>query len=765
MVTFDYKKTPITQIADYIIMYAAKSGASDIHFDPKENGLMVRIRIDGDLQDYTLIPPDYERNLTTRLKLLANMNITESRLPQDGAIKRQFGKLYLDMRASSLPTNEGEKIVIRILDYSRSLQGLEHLGFSHTNFEKLKRMIQVPNGIILVTGATGTGKSTTTYSILQALNKPETNIITVEDPIEMNIEGMNQVQVNSEIGLDFATVLRSILRQDPNIILIGEIRDSETAKIAVRASITGHLVLSTIHTNNSLSTIERLLDMDVERYLLSSALTGIISQRLAKMLCPKCKIEREATPYEKKIFKKVLKEDIEKLYDANHDGCDYCHNGYKGRIAVQEVLEIDDEIRDALNNEKLEKEDLREMVYTSNVITLLQDGLEKVLEGITSFDEIYRIIEIDSDITEDYGAELTEANKERLKQEKQNKVKEETNSEVTDSAKAINSDDKTTAVDEAATASANSQNVESIINKIDKKEEKSDIIITPPMIPAYTENDDYNNDANVEQSSNINSTTIDIPSVQNNQNEIKNEDSNDSSFLSNVNGTNNDTNENALYNTNSLAVPSVPETNYTNENMNNENISESNDEPNSDSTISDGTNDIETPSVPESNSTDENVNNDNVSENNDEPNSDSTIFYGTNNVEVPSVPVSNSTDENMNNDNVSESNSEPNSDSTIFYGTNDIEAPSVPESNSTDENINDDNNHGDEINFSPLSSNENTISEPTLSLLTELPQNYNQMDSSDQVNLQPTISTINDATTPTLIEGQTESEPTLIENN
>lgn len=720
MVTFDYKKTPITQIADYIIMYAAKSGASDIHFDPKENGLMVRIRIDGDLQDYTLIPPDYERNLTTRLKLLANMNITESRLPQDGAIKRQFGKLYLDMRASSLPTNEGEKIVIRILDYSRSLQGLEHLGFSHTNFEKLKRMIQVPNGIILVTGATGTGKSTTTYSILQALNKPETNIITVEDPIEMNIEGMNQVQVNSEIGLDFATVLRSILRQDPNIILIGEIRDSETAKIAVRASITGHLVLSTIHTNNSLSTIERLLDMDVERYLLSSALTGIISQRLAKMLCPKCKIEREATPYEKKIFKKVLKEDIEKLYDANHDGCDYCHNGYKGRIAVQEVLEIDDEIRDALNDEKLEKEDLREMVYTSNVITLLQDGLEKVLEGITSFEEIYRIIEIDSDITEDYGAELTEANKERLKQEKQNKVKEETNSEVTDSAKAINSDDKTTAVDEAATASANSQNVESIINKIDKKEEKSDIIITPPMIPAYTENDDYNNDANVEQSSNINSTTIDIPSVQNNQNDIKNEDSNDS-LLSNVNGTN----ENALYNTNSLAVPSVPETNYTNENINNENISENNNEPNSDSTISYGINDIEAPSYSESNSTVENINNDSVSENNDEPNFDS----------------------------------------TISYGTNDIEVPSVPESNSTDENVNDDSNHSDEINFSPLSSNENTISEPTLSLLTELPQNYNQIDNSDQVNLQPTISTINDATTPTLIEGQTESEPTLIENN
>ena len=407
MVTFDYKKTPITQIADYIIMYSAKSGASDIHFDPREDGLMVRIRIDGELQDYTLIPNEYERNLATRLKLLANMNITESRLPQDGAIKGTFGKLYLDMRVSSLPTNLGEKIVIRILDYSRSLEGLESLGFNEKNFEKLKRMIAVPNGIILVTGATGSGKSTTTYSILQELNKPETNIITVEDPIEMNIEGLNQVQVNSEIGLDFATVLRSILRQDPNIILIGEIRDSETAKIAVRASITGHLVLSTIHTNNSLSTIERLLDMDVERYLLSSALTGIISQRLAKRLCEKCREEKETTPYEKKIFKKVLNKDVETVYVANPNGCDNCHKGYRGRIAIQEVLEIDDDIRDALNDEKLTKEERRELVYTSNVITMLQDGLMKVLDGDTSFDEIYRIIEIDSDSNENYGIEFS----------------------------------------------------------------------------------------------------------------------------------------------------------------------------------------------------------------------------------------------------------------------------------------------------------------------------------------------------------------------
>lgn len=437
MVTFDYKKTPITQVADYIIMYSAKSGASDIHFDPREDGLMVRIRIDGDLQDYTLVPQDYERNLTTRLKLLANMNITESRLPQDGAIKGQFGNLYLDMRVSCLPTNEGEKIVIRILDYSRSLQGLEYLGFSHTNFLKLKRMIAVPNGIVLVTGATGSGKSTTTYSILQTLNKKEVNIITVEDPVEMNIEGLNQVQVNSEIGLDFATVLRSILRQDPNIILIGEIRDSETAKIAVRASITGHFVLSTIHTNNSLSTIERLLDMDVERYLLSTALTGIISQRLAKKICPKCRVSRETTNYEKKIFKRSLGKDIKTVFDANPNGCSECHNGYRGRIAIQEVLEIDDDIRLALNNEKLTKEELRKLVYTSNVITLLQDGLNKVLEGITSFEEIYRIIEIDSDDNDDYTTELAEVEEEETKKEQTKQLTVTTNSNVSNNTTSL----------------------------------------------------------------------------------------------------------------------------------------------------------------------------------------------------------------------------------------------------------------------------------------------------------------------------------------
>ena len=406
MVSFDFSKTPITQIADYIIIAASRYGASDIHFDPRDEGMMVRFRIDGDCQDYVFIPKVYEKNLVTRLKIMANMNITESRLPQDGAIKGTFGDTYLDMRVSDLPLNIGEKIVIRILDYSRSLEGIDSLGFHPNNLEKIKRMMMLPNGIILTTGATGSGKSTTTYSILQGLNRPEMNVITVEDPIEMNIEGINQVQVNSEIGMTFAAALRSILRQDPNIILIGEIRDSETAQIAVRASITGHLVLSTIHTNNTLATVERLLDMDVERYLLATALSGIISQRLAKTLCPDCRYQRETTKYEKKVFKKYMNMDVDKVWDANPKGCEHCRNGYHGRLAFHEVLEIDDNVRNALNNDKLEKKELAKMVYSSNTITMLQDALIKCLEGKTSFEEVYRTIEIENEDDDNYENEV-----------------------------------------------------------------------------------------------------------------------------------------------------------------------------------------------------------------------------------------------------------------------------------------------------------------------------------------------------------------------
>ena len=390
----DFSRMPVVDICNFIIMTAVNSGASDIHMDPTDDGINVRIRIDGLLRDYFKLPRDIKQNVITRIKIMAGMNITETRLPQDGAIKDRLNGKDLDLRVSSLPTKRGEKIVIRIMDYSMSLKGIEYLYFSETNYNKVLKMLSTPNGIILVTGATGTGKSTTLYSFLQKLNVEGSNLITVEDPVEMDIEGVNQVQVNSDIGLDFAAVLRSILRQDPNVIMIGEIRDSETAQIAVRASITGHLVLSTIHTNNSLNTIERLLDMDVERYLLASALEGIVSQNLARMLCNKCKIKRPVTAAEKNLFKSVLGQDVKEIYSPNPSGCPHCNHGYKGRIAVQEVLLINQDIRDAISA-GIRKDDLRKLVYNKDVITMLQDGLFKVVAGFTTTDEILKLIEVD----------------------------------------------------------------------------------------------------------------------------------------------------------------------------------------------------------------------------------------------------------------------------------------------------------------------------------------------------------------------------------
>ena len=393
----NFETTPIVDIVNYILVTAAKKNASDIHFDPAENHMKARFRIDGKLDTFTIIPNTAKQNLVARLKIMAGMNITESRLPQDGAIRTIIEDVSLDMRVSTLPTKRGEKIVIRIMDYSMSLKGLESLCFNDINYKKVLKMISEPNGIILVTGATGSGKSTTVYSLLQRLNTPDTNLITVEDPVEMELEGMNQVQVNSEIGLTFANVLRSILRQDPNVIMIGEIRDSETAQIAVRASITGHLVLSTIHTNNSLSTIERLLDMDVERYLLASALEGIISQKLARKLCDKCKKLRETTTYEKNLFRTVLGLEVSQIYEPV--GCSECNFGYKGRVALHEVLLINQDIRDAISN-NISKEQLRSLVYTKDVISMVQDGFYKVLAGFTTVTEVLKLIDLDDEIDE-----------------------------------------------------------------------------------------------------------------------------------------------------------------------------------------------------------------------------------------------------------------------------------------------------------------------------------------------------------------------------
>ncbi len=403
IINYDYENTPIVDIVNDMIVDSVKRRASDIHFDPFENGIHVRIRIDGDLHDYTTVPLAMKKNLITRVKIISNMNITESRLPQDGAIKGLIEDLTVDLRVSCLPTNMGEKIVIRILDYSMSSAGLENLGFTKENYETVQKMIAIPNGIILITGATGSGKSTTVYAMLQRLNTENRNLITVEDPIEMNIEGVNQVQVNSEIGMTFGSALRSILRQDPDIIMIGEIRDTETAKIAVRSAITGHLVLSTIHTNDSLNTIERLLDMDVERYLLGAAISGIISQKLARKLCPECKHLRKTTDYEKEVFKKALGLDVNEIYEAK--GCTNCTNGYKGRIPIHEVLLINQDIKDAISS-GMPKTELRNLVFAenSNINTMLQDGLRKVLTGETSFDEILRLIELDDETLNSYDA-------------------------------------------------------------------------------------------------------------------------------------------------------------------------------------------------------------------------------------------------------------------------------------------------------------------------------------------------------------------------
>ena len=396
---FDYDGEPIVNIVNEILIDASRKRASDIHFDPTEDVLNVRIRVDGELISYATVPASVKKNLVTRIKILAGMNITESRIPQDGSIKMKIDNKDLDIRVSTLPIIYGEKVVIRLLDFTNTVSKMDALGFSSINLEKVKKAMSKPNGIILVTGATGTGKSTTVYSMLQHLNTTERNIITVEDPVEMKIPCINQVQTMPEINLTFATALRSILRQDPDVIMIGEIRDNETARIAVRASITGHLVLSTIHTNNSLTTIERLVDMDVERYLLGSALEAIISQRLCKKLCPKCRQARPTTPYEKRVFKTALGYEINEIYKPV--GCDSCYKGYSGRVALQEVLILNQEVRDAIVSNK-SKAEIRDAIYKSgNTTSLLDDGLTKVINGLTSFEEVLRVIDIEDDLGEE----------------------------------------------------------------------------------------------------------------------------------------------------------------------------------------------------------------------------------------------------------------------------------------------------------------------------------------------------------------------------
>ncbi|MGJ7912306.1 GspE/PulE family protein [Neobacillus sp. LXY-1] len=380
--------SPIVRVVNQILTNAVIQKASDIHIDPQETKVIVRYRVDGILKIEKTLPKSMQSVLTARIKIMSNLDITEHRIPQDGRIKLNLDFHPVDLRVSTLPTVFGEKIVMRLLDMGSTLNDINKLGFNSLNLKRFNEMIEKPTGIVLITGPTGSGKSSTLYAALNKVNNDEVNIITVEDPVEYQLEGINQVQVNSNVGMTFAAGLRSILRQDPNIIMVGEIRDTETVEVAIRASLTGHLVLSTLHTNDSIGTVTRLLDMGVEPFLLAASLSGIVSQRLVRKVCRDCAEEQEPSKREIEIFaKRGLK--IDKIMRGK--GCSSCNmTGYKGRIALHEVLVINDEIRRVImNGESFQK--LKEIAIKNKTIFLIDDGLLKVKQGITTTEEVLRI--------------------------------------------------------------------------------------------------------------------------------------------------------------------------------------------------------------------------------------------------------------------------------------------------------------------------------------------------------------------------------------
>ncbi len=378
---------PVVKFINNLIKQAYGLGASDIHIEPFAEYTLIRIRVDGILRKYAKLEPKIHDGLITRLKIMGGMNIAEHRLPQDGRIDAEISGKLVDIRISSLPTIYGEKVVIRLLGHSlQKLDGLQDLGLDGYNYKQLKRMIHNPYGLILVSGPTGSGKTTSLYACLDEVKSSEVNIVTVEDPVERKIEGINQVQVNPKAGLTFENGLRSILRQDPDIMMIGEIRDPETAKIAVSSAITGHLVLSTIHTNDTATAINRLVDMGIEPYLLSSSILGIVAQRLVRKTCPHC---REA--YLPDASLKPLLGDFEgPLYKAK--GCAECNNfGYKGRTAVFEIMPIDNQMR-IMIEEKRTANELKEHAIKQGMRTLGENALDLVKSGQTTLEEYYRVI-------------------------------------------------------------------------------------------------------------------------------------------------------------------------------------------------------------------------------------------------------------------------------------------------------------------------------------------------------------------------------------
>jgi type IV pilus assembly protein PilB len=384
------EKTPAVRLVSAILAAAATKGASDIHIEPQAIGTVVRVRVDGVLRELTHVPHELQNSLISRVKILADMDIAERRAPQDGRFLVQIGSKNLDLRVSTLPTHYGEKVVMRLLDSAATRVGFTDLGFSEENAKAISTTLTLPQGMILVTGPTGSGKSTTLYALLNALRSPGINIITVEDPIEYKIEEVNQVQVNVKAGLTFATCLRSILRQDPNVIMVGEIRDSETAEIALQAAQTGHLVLSTLHTNDSVSAVTRLLDLGVPAFLVSSSVTQVIAQRLVRKLCD-CRTEAEVTPeFGAKLLAAGISSYGKKMFVPV--GCRKCDGtGFKGRLGIYELLTFNDSFRAAVRSTSRD-DDMRKLARGTGMKSMQEDALEKVKLGITTLDEIMRVV-------------------------------------------------------------------------------------------------------------------------------------------------------------------------------------------------------------------------------------------------------------------------------------------------------------------------------------------------------------------------------------
>lgn len=380
--------SPIVRLVNQIIANGVAQRASDIHFDPQETEFKVRYRVDGVLRTERSLPKHMQSMMTARVKIMGNLNITENRIPQDGRLKITVNFRPVDIRLATLPTVYGEKIVMRILDLSNAPNDIGQIGFSPENEGLFRQIINRPNGIVLITGPTGSGKSSTLYAALSELNSEDVNIITVEDPVEYQMTGINQIQVKEEVGLTFAAGLRSILRQDPDIVMIGEIRDLETAQIAIRASLTGHLVLSTMHTNSAVESISRLKDMGIEPFLISSSLVGAMAQRLVRKICRDCSTEVPASEREKDIFTENGMS-ITTVHKGR--GCAACNNtGYRGRMAIHEILPIDRELKELILSQ-VSGNVLRDYMKQKGYHTLLQDGLLKVVSGITTTEEVLRV--------------------------------------------------------------------------------------------------------------------------------------------------------------------------------------------------------------------------------------------------------------------------------------------------------------------------------------------------------------------------------------